>query len=134
MKDPEPLLKGMSFATPCAVRGDAPAKIDASTRLQVNHDLVYVSRPDYLDKVRKKPLRYVKRTTDPITREVFQPTKKSPRRDFNGHVYIFSSDSTRAVFETNPALYEFPPESMSRARPDSAAAGAASDSAAATPR
>ncbi len=123
MKDPEPFLKEMGFTAPCAVRSDAPAKIDPSTRIQINHDLVYVSRPDYLEKVRKKPLQYVARTTDPVTREVFRPTKKSKRRDYNGHVYLFSSDSTSTAFAANPSMYEFPPESMSRARPDSAAAG-----------
>lgn len=114
----------MKFAAPCAVRDDAPAKIDPSTRIQVNHDLFYVSRAEYLEKIRDKPLKYCKRLTDPVTREVFRPTKKSPRTDFDGTMYFFSSDSTRAVFTAMPAMYSIPPESMRRARPDSSAAGA----------
>lgn len=120
MKDPEPFLREMNYSAPCAVRDDAPAKIDPSTRLQINHDLVFVSRPEYVEKIRKSPLKYCSRLTDPVTRDIFRPTKKSPRRDFEGRIYIFSSDSTRAVFSSDPAAYSFPPESMSRAQPDSA--------------
>ena len=107
-------LREIGFNTPCAVRPDAPARIAPECRVQVNHDLFFVSREDYAKKIKKNPLKYAKRLTDPVTREVFAPTKKSPRIDFEERAYFFSSDSTRAVFASNPAMYSYPPESMSR--------------------
>jgi hypothetical protein len=120
-------LREIGFQTECAVRSDAPARIEPECRVQVNHDLFFVSREDYVKKIKKKPLKYCKRLTDPVTREVFAPTKKSPRIDFEERAYFFSSDSTRAVFASNPTMYAYPPESMSRkAAGDST--GAAGDS------
>ncbi len=115
----------MGFEAACPVREDAPALISPETRVQINHDLFFVSRPEYVDKLKKKPLKYVSRLTDPVTRETFHPTKKSPRTEFAGKAYYFSSDSTRAVFTTSPAMYEFPPESMRRADADSSTTAAA---------
>ena len=129
MKDPETYLKEIGFTAPCAVRKDAKAVLSPETRVQVNHDLFYVSRPDYVKKIGKDPLKYAKRLTDPVTRETFHPTKKSPRSEFAGKKYFFSSDSTYAVFAANPAMFEFPPESMRRAGADSTtASGAGGDS------
>ena len=127
MKDPDLYLREIGFQTPCAVRSDAPARIAPECRVQVNHDLFFVSRPDYVKKIQKKPLKYCKRLTDPITREVFEPTKKSPRIDFEERAYFFSSDSTRAVFASNPSMYAYPPETMSRKSPADSA-GTAADS------
>lgn len=95
--------------------------------MQVNHDLFFVSREDYARKIKKNPLKYCKRLTDPVTREVFAPTKKSPRVDFEERAYFFSSDSTRAVFASNPSMYSYPPESMARKAPADST-GAAGDS------
>jgi YHS domain-containing protein len=119
VKDPETYLNEMGFRAPCPVRQDAAALISAATRVQINHDLFFVSRPEYAGKLKKKPLKYVSRLTDPVTRETFRPTKKSPRTEFAGKAYYFESDSTRAVFAANPMMYEFPPESMRRAGADS---------------
>jgi YHS domain-containing protein len=120
-------LLEIGFQTQCAVRSDAPARIAPECRVQVNHDLFFVSREDYVKKIKKKPLKYCKRLTDPVTREVFAPTKKSPRIDFEERPYFFSSDSTRAVFASNPAMYAYPPETMSRKAPADST-GAAGDS------
>jgi YHS domain-containing protein len=121
VKDPEPFLLEMDFEAACAVREDAAAKFTPQTRVQINHDLFYVSRPDYVRKIQKDPLKYASRLTDPVTRTVFRPTKKSPRSEYAGKKYFFASDSTRAVFAANPMMYEFPPESMRRAGADSSA-------------
>jgi YHS domain-containing protein len=123
VKDPEPFLLEMEFEAPCAVRPDAKAVFSPETRVQINHDLFYVSRKDYARKIAKDPLKYASRLTDPVTRETFHPTKKSPRAEFAGKRYYFASDSTRTVFEAMPAMYEFPPESMRRAGADSSKAG-----------
>jgi YHS domain-containing protein len=116
-------LREIGFRAPCAVRSDAPARIAPECRVQVNHDLFFVSREDYVKKIKKNPLKYCKRLTDPVTREVFAPSKKSPRIDFEERAYFFSSDSTRAVFASNPSMYSYPPETMARRTPaDSTAA------------
>jgi YHS domain-containing protein len=117
VKDPEIYLREMGLDIPCAVRRDNEARIEPELRVQVNHDLFFVSHADYAEKIRKNPLKYCKLLTDPVTREVFRPKKKSPRIDYAGKSYFFSSDSTRAVFASNPPMYEFPPESMSRRSP-----------------
>jgi len=123
-------LRELGLQFPCAVRPDSPARIDPEFRVQVNHDLFFVSRADYAKKIKKNPLKYCKMLTDPVTREVFKPTKKSPRIDFEERAYFFSSDSTRAVFASNPPMYSFPPETMSR-KPAADSTGAAADSTAA---
>jgi len=127
-------LREIGFKTPCAVRPDSPAQLKPECRVQVNHDLFFASREDYAEKIKKDPLKYCKRLTDPVTREVFAPTKKSPRIDFEKRAYFFSSDSTRAVFASNPSMYSYPPETMSHKAPaDSTAARADSTAVRETP-
>lgn len=119
----------MGFAAPCAVRPGAQASITASCRQQINHDLFYVAYQSDLETLRKKPYKFADKLTDPVTRTIFHPTKKSPRYDFEGRPYLFSSDSTRTVFKANPSMYAVPPESMSRsAAADSTHAAATPDS------
>jgi YHS domain-containing protein len=69
---------------------------------RVNYEIYFLKNRKALERFRKNPLRSSGPLTDPVTRTRFLPKKKSPRMDYKGRPYFFSSDSTLALFQATP--------------------------------
>jgi len=76
--------------------------IDSAHCARVNYEVYFFSSPELRDRFLEAPYRNCGFLTDPIRRERFRPTRRSPRFDFHGRPYYFVSDSTRAVFCAQP--------------------------------
>ena len=53
-------------------------------------------------------IRYCGLVTDPITNERFRPHDTSPRFDYDGVLYLFSSEDSLASFVSDPETYRLP--------------------------
>jgi YHS domain-containing protein len=83
------------------------ATLDSTMRVFIGHDLFYFADGASRRRFAKHPLRYCTALTDPVTRTRFKPTRRSPRVEYEGRPYYFSSDSTRTAFQADPARFRF---------------------------
>jgi len=77
---------------------EAPAVFTPDRRVFVNHDVFYFSSAAAAKRFAADPLRWCAQVRDPVTSMWFEPSKGSPRREHDGRIFYFSSDSTSAVF------------------------------------
>ena len=73
----------------CPVNPWRPGTIDEAHRAWVNHELFYLSDLNARKRFVSDPLRYCGLVTDPVTRQRFQPSSRSPRFDYQGRPYFF---------------------------------------------
>ncbi len=95
-------LKARKVEVPDLEDPSRPALLDPELRAFVNWEIYFLRDRKALRKFRKDPLRACGTLTDPVSGVRFNPTKSSPRLDFNDRPYFFSSDSTFATFKTFP--------------------------------
>jgi YHS domain-containing protein len=102
VKDPERYMKEQAIVVRCAVEPRRLARIDAAHRLEINHELYYVH--DIATRVRfgRDPLPYCGRVTDPVSRQRFRPTARSPRLEHNGRLYFFADPRSVRTFQASP--------------------------------
>jgi len=73
---------------------------------KVNGEIYRFSSPRTLRAFRRSPARYCGLLRDPVTGMRFYPGARSPRCDWAGGPYFFTSDSSRAEFLRSPQRYE----------------------------
>jgi len=73
---------------------------------RVNGEIYRFSSPRTLRLFRRSPARYCGLLRDPVTGMRFYPEARSPRTEWDGGPYFFTSDSTRAEFLKSPRTYE----------------------------
>ena len=112
MKDPEVYLTALELAVPCAVSDYDPARLDAEHRSYVNWEVYFFSNLARKAEFEDDPLRYCGTVSDPVSKERFSPTTASPRYDYNGRPYYFSSQATMATFRTMPDSLAQPSSKM----------------------
>lgn len=95
---PEKPLREAALALECPVRSGAAAPIDSTTRTWVDFELYYFSSAAARARFLKEPERYTGLVTDPVLLTRFQPSRKSPRVEAKGRLWLFASDSTRVAF------------------------------------
>lgn len=113
MQDPELYLNRLNISFPCVVRAGEPAVVDVAHRRHVNWEVFFFSSPAATNEFMLNPLQYCGLVTDPVTKAGFRPDGDSPRWEYNGRPYYFSSDSTMAVFRTMPDSLAVPRPKMS---------------------
>lgn len=90
------------------------AVLDSSGRVFIGHDLFYFADAASRARFVRNPLRYCRQLTDPVTRRRFKPSSRSPRAEFGGRPYYFSSDSTCARFKAAPQQFQLGAGGMTR--------------------
>ena len=113
MQDPEIYLGNLNISLPCAVREGESAIVDADHRRYVNWEIFFFSSTEAANEFTSNPLPHCGLLTDPVTKAGFRPFSGSPRWEYNGRPYYFSSDSTMAVFRTMPDSLAVPRPKMS---------------------
>ena len=124
----------MKAALPCPVNPKQRARFENDLRSYVNYEAYFFSDSRAKKKFDKQPWKWSGRVTDPVTRERFVPTKKSPQTVHAGRPYFFRSDSTRTVFLADAERYAKPKTmAQMKAMADAAKGGAAKPDSAASP-
>jgi YHS domain-containing protein len=111
----------MKASMACPVASRAPARLEKELMTWVNHELYFFADARSKRKFDEKPWKYCGRLTDPVSRERFEPRRKSPRAEYKGRPYYFTSDSTRTAFLVDPEPRAIPIPMVPMARPDSTA-------------
>jgi YHS domain-containing protein len=104
-KDPEKYLVDAGIRVPSAVDRRHPARIEPAFRTFVNHELYYVANASELTRLRRDPLRYVGKVTDPVSRQRFQPDRRSPRAMHLGRLYFFQDPLNLRTFKALPDTF-----------------------------
>lgn len=105
MKDPERFLNDQRIQVLCPVDKGKPARVDAAHRAWVNHELFYFSGASARQRFVRDPLRYCGSITDPVTRQRFVPTSRSPRFDYQGRPYFFQDRLSLRTFVALPDTF-----------------------------
>ena len=108
MQDPSTYFSEVASGLECAVNPRDQAKLDSTHCVTMNFETYFVSTSDARAKFEANPLAFCGRLTDPVTQFRFTPTKRSPRIDWRGRPFYFSSDSTRARFASRPDSFAVP--------------------------
>ena len=95
-------MTAMGLSVQCPVRPKDKAVLSIDLRTYVNHEIYFFSNAKAMKQFKKDPLKFCGLLTDPVTKKRFQPTKKSPHKDYMMRPYYFSSDSTLLVFNSMP--------------------------------
>ena len=105
MQDPEPYLRNQKIEVPCVVYPKKMARIDSSNRRRLGHDLFYFSTAQAMSQFDRDPLKYVKTLSDPVSSDRFKVSHASPREEYRSRMYYFTSEGTRATFDTDREKY-----------------------------
>ena len=105
MQDPERYLRELHIEPPCTVYPKRKAIVDSSLRIKMNHEIFYFSSKAARDLFVKDPLRYCGLLTDPVSKQRFRPTAKSPHTDYRGRSYYFMADSSMTRFLGAPQKF-----------------------------
>lgn len=108
MQDPVAFLPDLVTNLECAVDPLAQARLDAAHCVKMNFETYFVSSDEARAKFEADPLRYCGKLTDPVTQLRFTPDPRSPRLEWKGRPFYFSSDSTRACFAELPDSFSVP--------------------------
>ncbi len=104
-KDPENYVKEFAPRLECPVAKGHDAVIEPATRAYVNHDVFFFSDAKALRAFVARPLKYASRLTDPVSRNRFKPSPKSPHTVLDGRPYYFESAETLKAFQASPDSY-----------------------------
>lgn len=102
MKDPEIYLKELGISVPGAIARGEPARLEPEYRSAVNREIYFFTSLEKKKRFEAHPELYCGVITDPVTGIRYRPEGKVRRFDYMGQPYIFSSDSTLAVFQAAP--------------------------------
>jgi len=80
--------------------------LDPKLHARVNGEIYRFASSATMEKFRKNPVRWCGIVRDPVNGVTFVPDRFSPREDTKESPYFFASDSTRDVFQRDPAHYE----------------------------
>lgn len=108
MQGPEIWLKQLGISVACVVDPKQTGILDEAHRVFVNYEAYYLSSTEAAGKFNQAPWRYTGLVTDPVTQQRFQPTSKSPTRNYEGRLYYFSSAGSDQTFGGDPAAYATP--------------------------
>jgi len=79
--------------------------LDTTLRARVNGEIYRFARTATLERFRRDPVRWCGILRDPVSGTRFIPDRWSPRFEQGDGPYIFTGDSTLAVFRANPQRY-----------------------------
>ena len=114
MKDPQTYLRQLAISLPCPVHPDKEAVLDPKHRAFVNHEGYFFSSEEALALFIKDPLPYCGLLTDPVSQVRFQATKSSPRFEYKGRPYYFTTAASLATFKSAPEMYATPKRVMKK--------------------
>ena len=108
MEGPEIWLNELGVTINCPVRRDAPAIFDVAHCVFVNWETFYFADARAKADFVREPYRFSGKLTDPVSRDRFQPSGASPRREFGGRAFFFASEANAERFDLSPESYEKP--------------------------
>jgi len=108
VQGPEIWLNQLGVNVACVVEPAQQGILDEAHRVFVNYEAYYLSSDQAQQKFAQTPWRFTGLVTDPVSRERFQPTGKSPSTAHDGRLFYFSSADSANRFAADPAAYATP--------------------------
>jgi YHS domain-containing protein len=105
VQDPDRYLLHQEIHLPDLIEPKREAILIPAMRVHVNYEIFYFATSQNRQKFLDDPVRYCGLLTDPVSQKRFKPGKSSPKESWEGRLFIFSSDSTRRVFDAKPETY-----------------------------
>jgi YHS domain-containing protein len=102
VKNPGNYLKG---AMTCPVMTSNKVNPASSPRVAINDNLFFVCCGGCPNAIVSSPQKYIKETRDPVSGDTFQVSENSPRSDYKGVHYLFSSEENKKAFDADPGKY-----------------------------
>lgn len=112
MQDPEVFLNDLGLTIPCVVDPSRTAVIDAALRTSIGFETFFFSDSAAMREFSTEISRYCGTLTDPVSLVRFHPDSDAPRSTLRERLYLFSSDSTKQVFDMMPDNYAWPQHHM----------------------
>lgn len=112
VKDPTTYLRELDVQLESALNPQERAQVDDAHLAQVNYEFYYFDTPANKERFEEDPRAHCGFVTDPITKQRFRPTSRSPVADFAEHPWFFVSDSTHTLFMAMPDSFLSPRYSM----------------------
>ncbi|MCA9782786.1 MAG: hypothetical protein KDC10_06735 [Calditrichaeota bacterium] len=100
MQGPEIWLNNLGISVECVVDPEKQALLDVDHRVFVNYETYYLSSDENREKFLVAPWQYTGMLTDPVTKERFQPSADSPRREHANRIFFFQNEGNVALFES----------------------------------
>lgn len=91
-----------------ALHSGRPARIEPAFRVRVNHELFYFADTAEVHQFLLDPPKYCGTITDPVFEGRFVPEQTSPRMTYDGTIFYFPDDETRAIFAAHPDSFASP--------------------------
>ena len=114
MQGPEVFLNDLELSVNCVVNTKQPACLDTQHRIFVNWETYYFSDQEAIITFRKAAFKYTGQLTDPVSRERFQPNKKSPSRKLDSRIFYFQNLDNALAFDTDPKAFVTPVVGMKK--------------------
>lgn len=108
VQDPEPYLMEQHLTVFDPLEPARPALLDGAHRSFVNYEVFLFSGDDTKRRFDADPMRWCGILTDPVTRERFRPAPQAPRRERDGRVFFFASQTSAEAFDAMPDMYVLP--------------------------
>lgn len=108
MQDPETYLGALGVELVSFLDESRHAILDSAHRSRVNWEVFFFADQAEKQEFDRHPERYCGPVTDPVNRVRFHPHEGSPRLMHAGQPFLFSSDSTRALFAALPDSFALP--------------------------
>ena len=97
---------GTKAKVSCPVMKAPLAHPEKAAKLMVNNQPVYFCCPGCDTELRSEPAKFLTQNLkDPVNGKSFTVTAKSPKADYKGRFFIFSSPQTLETFKKNPAKF-----------------------------
>jgi len=111
VQDPETFLSQLGIELACAVDPEQAAVIDREHRIGIGYETFFVSSEEARERFETDPGLWGW-LTDPVSKELFRPTRSSPRFTFENRLYVFADAANRTTFEQMPDMYAYPAHGM----------------------
>lgn len=114
MQDPQRYLNELDLKFSCAMDESRPAVLDSAHFVGLGWDNFFFGDSQARERFLENPTRWCGPLIDPVSRERFQPNRRSPRLEVEGRLFLFAGDSTRQLFQDMPEMYQLPNFEMAR--------------------
>jgi len=108
VQDPARYIHELGVELTCCVDPARSAIVDSNYLVMLGFESFFFADSANMSKFLDDIPRYCGGITDPVSKERFLPNKNSPKSEFMGSTYLFSSELTQGTFEEMPSMYYLP--------------------------
>jgi len=108
VQDPARYINELGVELTCCVDPSRSAIVNSNYLVMLGFESFFFADSANMSRFLDDIPRYSGGITDPVSKERFPPNKNSPKSEFMGSTYLFSSELTHETFEKMPSMYYLP--------------------------